>query len=1136
MRKTVCIAEKDLALHEIKYPSGLCFRFLPGGDLYDIRNGEFMVNLYTGTVFDQSPANIYLRKFENGVLHSAPLLGKNSASSFSVGARGIIATGVFRDLQYDLRLACNEHDIWLWQIRVYNIGARHAAFDVVYFQDLGLAQRKHIRNNEASISHFLDHQVYNDPRLQYVLCTRQNTPQPGGKHPWLMSGCLDRAPGFVTDGFQFYGLSSRATGKPEALLEEHFPNVRRQYEFAAHGLRSRRFDIAPGNTAAATFFSALVMDHPAATSEKDIGYVEKVREFFRKADFVNFPSYAGPVQKDHISSSSFFPSLDLLPEQLEQFFPGDKRHQQSSGGKIQSFFYKINHHVVLRDKELLVERPHGQILQSSPTVYPDMEIGSVTAWMCGVFNAHFAFGNTLYQGCTTVARGALNFQRSGGTRILVRSGNGSTWEQLGLPSAFEMGLDFCRWVYYSPERTIEVKLYSVLRHANFALEISVPEGEPCEFLVSTNIAFGGKEFEYEQKVSCDEAKGEFLVRPDSTSPVAKSYPNAVFRVRAGNPDVIAATGLDELLFADGVSRNYPYLVYRTKPCTNFGFTYSGRNDYQDMVDEPFEYVPYMEAHLQSSDFWKSLRCQTEIEAENNVDFGKVVEIFPWYVQNAMVQFATPYGLEQFFIAYWRIRDICQGPFEMLLALRQHDVAKRILLRIFEQQYLSNGAWPQWFMFDQYYKSQQLESHGDIVIWPLKALCDYIEATNDLKVLDEMLPYTQPDLSFTVDHESVARHVELQLDNICSQFMPGTKLMRYGSGDWNNALLPASAEVSAKLVSSWTVSLLFQNISRYAEVQRRIGENGRARKLDQLAAEIKDDFNKYLFRDGVIAGFAYFKEEGQDPELLLHPSDHSCGIQYRLLPFNRSVIGKLLSKEQAETHLRAIREHLLCADGMHLMDAPTAYHGGVADMFKRSDASAFFGREVGTHNTHAHLRYAESLTQMGLGDDLLQALLQADPVKLQDTVPAALPRQSNSYFISSDAAFNDRYDAQNEFAKVRDGRIGYRGGWRVCSNGPGIFVHLLVSRMLGLRRYYDTLVIDPVLPESLGTVKLKQCVEDKMVTYEFIKSDHKAVLVNTVPLEIKGYESNPYRQGGMMVDLASFVELLNSPDNTVTINY
>lgn len=1134
MRKIICVAEKDLTLHQIKYPSGLCFRFLPGGDLYDISNGEFMVNLYAGTPFDRSPANIYLRKFENGVLHSTPLLGKNSPSSFSFGARGVTATGVFRELRYELRLACSEHDTWLWQLRVYNIGDRHAAFDAVYFQDLGLAPRRKIRANEAAVSHFLDHQVYNDPRLQYVLCTRQNAALPDGSHPWLMSGCLDRATGFVTDGFQFYGLSSRATGKPEALLEENFPNVRRQYEFAAHGLKSRRFDIAPGNNAACTFFSSLIADHPEATSEKDLVAVEKVREFFRKADFVTFPSFPAPQLKDRVSSSPFFPSLDLDPEQLETFFPGEKRHLQSQSGKTQSFFYKVNHHVVLRDKALRTERPHGLILQSSPTIYPDMEIGSAAAWMGGVFNAHYAFGNTLYQSCTTVARGALNFQRSGGTRILVK--NGSSWELLGLPSAFEMGLDFCRWIYHGTGRTIEIYLYSVLRHHDFALEIKVTDGGPCEFIVFSGIAFGGKEFEYEQRAAYNEEIAEFLVRPDSATPVGKAYPNAIFRVRTANPAAVAAGGFDELLFADGITRNYPYLVFRTVPCADFGLTYTGRNDYGDLADEPYEYIPYMEAHLQSDDFWKSLRRNIEIEAENNVDFGKLVEIFPWFVQNAMVQFATPRGPEQPFIAYWRIRDICQGPFEMLLALRQHDVARRILLRIFEQQYRDNGAWPQWFMFDQYYKSQQLESHGDIIIWPLKALCDYIEATNDLQILDEMLPYTCSDRSFTVDHESLASHTRMLLDHISGQFMPGTALIRYGSGDWNNALLPASAEVSAKLVSSWTVALLYQTIARYAEVRKRVGDKAGSVRLEQLAADIRGDFNKYLIKDGIVAGFACFKEEGGAPELLIHPTDRTTGIHYRLIPVNRCIIGEMFTREQADCHVRALREHLLCADGMHLMDAPTPYRGGIPDLFSHADTAAFFGREAGTHNTHAHLRFAESLAHMGRPDELLQALLQANPVKLQDSVPTALPRQSNAYFISSDAAFNDRYEAMRELDKLRDGRIGYRAGWRVCSNGPGIFVHILISRMLGIRQYYDSLVIDPVLPESLGRVRLKLCFEGKTVLFEFIRGATPGIMVNASPLAVKGFEPNPYRQGGMMVDFSAFIAGLDRPDNTVTVTY
>ena len=82
-----------------------------------------------------------------------------------------------------------------------------------------------------------------------------------------------------------------------------------------------------------------------------------------------------------------------------------------------------------------------------------------------------------------------------------------------------------------------------------------------------------------------------------------------------------------------------------------------------------------------------------------------------------------------------------------------------------------------------------------------------------------------------------------------------------------------------MVSSWTVALFFQQVSRYARVLRRAGSAGEAQRLSKLAEAIRDDFNRYLMRDGVVAGYAHFDAEGGEPDLLLHPSDRKTGVRY-----------------------------------------------------------------------------------------------------------------------------------------------------------------------------------------------------------------------------------------------------------------
>ena len=144
-----------------------------------------------------------------------------------------------------------------------------------------------------------------------------------------------------------------------------------------------------------------------------------------------------------------------------------------------------------------------------------------------------------------------------------------------------------------------------------------------------------------------------------------------------------------------------------------------------------------------------------------------------------------------------------------------------------------------------------------------------------------------------------------------------------------------------MVSSWTVALLFQQLNRYAEVLRRAGRAGEAEAPSQLASAMRLDFNRYLLRDGTVAGYGLFEPNGGPPELLLHPSDTRTGLKYSLLPMTQSIIGGLFTPEQAARHVQLIREHLLFPDGARLIDRPTAYRGGPQVMFQRAEFVFFF---------------------------------------------------------------------------------------------------------------------------------------------------------------------------------------------------
>ena len=100
----------------------------------------------------------------------------------------------------------------------------------------------------------------------------------------------------------------------------------------------------------------------------------------------------------------------------------------------------------------------------------------------------------------------------------------------------------------------------------------------------------------------------------------------------------------------------------------------------------------------------------------------------------LVHYLSPHGLEQYGGAAWGLRDVSQGPVEYFFAVNKPEVVKEIIQIIFSNQFDDDGNWPQWFMFDRYETLKANESHGDVIVWPLKVVADYLTYTGDFEIL------------------------------------------------------------------------------------------------------------------------------------------------------------------------------------------------------------------------------------------------------------------------------------------------------------------------------------------------------------------------------------------------------------------
>jgi len=1084
--------------------SGLSLQLNSNGSLRRMEHGGIVLNLFPGSEVEGGPTNLYLRRLGEAI-EWTPLLGPRSPLAFNVDPQGMQARGDWRGLRIELELsldAAAPH--WFWHVTVANEGGAEERVDLVYAQDLALAPYGAIRMNEYYVSQYVDHTPLRHPQRGWLVASRQNLAM-DGRFPWTLIGALTRGESYATDALQLHGLATRAGAAPAALTQPSLPGVRRQHEHSMVAIQAAAEVLAPGAHAELGFFGVFQPDHPAATSDADLVIVEGKRG-------VAAPPSATPVVGSLFSHAEALRCRDLSEDEVARFWGGERRHEERDGAALQSFFTGEQTHVVLQAKELRVLRPHGALVRTGDMLVPDEASLTTTAWMAGVFNCLLTQGHVSINRFLSTTRSYLGLQRAQGQRVFVEADGG--WRLLDLPSAWEMRPDSCRWLYAHDGGLVEVALLAGAREHALELRLSVLEGGPRRFLLVHHVALNGDDGAEPVPVVFAQDAAGVAVRAIPESDVGRRFPQGAFRIDPLDGTELEAVGGDELLFLDGASRSQPYLVLRTAAAEAVGVRFTA-----SLVGEPPARGDGAGERATAREYWRAL-AGPSLRADSAAagEVARVHDILPWYAHDALVHYLAPRGLEQFSGGGWGTRDVTQGPVELLLALGRWDEMRALLKIVFANQNV-DGDWPQWFMFFERERGiRPGDSHGDIVFWPLHALAQYIAAAEDASILDEEVPFFHPEGDAKAERATIWGHCERALRLISSRLIPGTRLIAYGHGDWNDSLQPADPAMRERLCSTWTVTLHHETLTLLAEALDASGREGEAELLAAMAADVKADFLRLLLVDGELAGLAYFQPDGT-VEPMLHPRDRATGIHHRLLPMIHAILADLLTPEEAAAHVGLMRAHLLGADGARLFDRPPIYRGGPQQHFQRAESSSFFGREIGLMYTHAHLRYAAAMARYGDADAFFEALRRANPIAIASVVPSAAPRQANCYYSSSDAMVADRYEAAARYDDIRAGRVGYEGGWRVYSSGAGIAFRLLNQVFLGLQRGRTRLGIDPVMPRSLDGLRAQVALAGGAVEVEYRVGARgcgvRGLSLDGAPLATTPMR-NPYRTPGVVV--------------------
>lgn len=881
--------------------------------------------------------------------------------------------------------------------------------EIIYATDICLGDSGS-RNKSAYTSQYIDNRVF-ETENGFTVAMRRTTGQSMG-FPFGQFGSNKKVVEYATEGYDFFDTTSRIDNKPKLIAK--LPSRERNYEYAFVALKVFEKEV--------TFYGKILEDKPSAITQIEEISIPNITK--REGSGTTRPTYIKRLLNGkQLTSNELKARYEVLsPEYLND--------------ELISFFQADYSHVVTQAKELLTDRTHASIITSgNHSIDNSMQLVD-TNYMNGVFSAQLAVSNTGINKLNANIITSLYLNQFEGMRIFVK--NEGEYQMLNLPSTYELAFNYSKWTYVLDNNEIIVTAYTEVDAPNINFEVAA--SNPIEILITDNI---------DSTFTRDDLL--FKVKEDTLQ--ANKYPHLKYEYvgefTETNENVLGLEEQNIIQLQAKVSGTFEYRVLAT---TEEAFKIT-------MVD----FDSAIEAYNQ---YLNKLKNGIEIEGDKKEAFEWNTTIH-WYLSNGLIHFATPHGVEQHGGAAWGTRDVCQGPVELYASLGHYDKVREILLEVFKNQSLQTKNWPQWFMFDNYHEIRADEAHGDIIVWPMKALADYLTESGDIKILDCKLPYYDEEAKqFTNELTTLRQHVLDEIQYIKDNFAGNTYLSQYADGDWDDTLQPFNEEDRKLMVSGWTTALTYQALRMIAPFMEE-----QTQELRDLAVNIKADYYQYIIKDGVASGFIKIHENGEI-DYLLHPSDNTTGIKYRLLPMNRGMISGLFETPEIAAHYDLINSKLKCPDGVRLMDKPAPYHGGVNTIFQRAESASTVGREVSLQYVHAHIRYVEAMCTIGKAEEAYSGLKIINPVMVNELLDTANLRQRNSYFSSSEGDFNNRYEYEQQFNKLYSKEIPIKSGWRIYSSGPGIYLKQLLTNFYGRQYKNGQLEINKGLSKQATTSHLK----------------------------------------------------------------